>query len=52
VIAHRRGVLERVQLLLEDWQLTRIRLADTERRGTDDGPGAGQALDANRLTLM
>jgi transposase len=27
-------VLERVQLLLEDWQLTRTRLADTERRMT------------------
>jgi transposase len=34
VIAHRPGALERVQLLLEDWQLTRDRLADTERRMT------------------
>jgi transposase len=34
VIAHRAGALERVQLLLEDWQLTRIRLNDTERRMT------------------
>jgi len=28
VIAHRAGVLERVQLLLEDWQHARIRLAE------------------------
>jgi hypothetical protein len=34
VIAHRPGVLERVQLLLEDWQLTRTRLNDTEQRMT------------------
>jgi hypothetical protein len=34
VIAHRPGALERVQLLLEDWQLTRDRLAETERRMT------------------
>jgi transposase len=34
VLAHRRGVLERVQLLLEDWQLTRARLVETERRMT------------------
>ena len=34
VIAHRAGALERVQLLLEDWQLTRTRLNDTERRMT------------------
>jgi transposase len=34
VIAHRPGVLERVQLLLEDWQLTTARLAETERRMT------------------
>ena len=34
VLAHRRGVLERVQLLVEDWQLTRARLAETERRMT------------------
>lgn len=32
VTAHRPGVLERVQLLLEDWLLTRTRLADTEQR--------------------
>ena len=34
VIAHRPGALERVQLLLEDWQLTKTRLADTEQRMT------------------
>jgi transposase len=32
VIAHRAGALERVQLLLEDWQHTKRRLADTEVR--------------------
>ena len=32
VAAHRPGVLERVQLLLEDWLLTKARLADTEQR--------------------
>jgi transposase len=32
VIAHRPGVLERVQLLLEDWQHARDRLAGTEQR--------------------
>jgi transposase len=34
VIAHRPGALERVQLLLEDWQRTRDRLAETEQRMT------------------
>jgi transposase len=34
VIAHRPGVLERVQLLLEDWLLTKTRLTDTEQRMT------------------
>jgi transposase len=34
VIAHRPGALERVQLLLEDWQLTKGRLAETEQRMT------------------
>jgi transposase len=34
VIAHRLGALERVQLLLEDWQHTKRRLADTEQRMT------------------
>jgi transposase len=34
VIAHRAGALERVQLLLEDWQHTKRRLADTEVRMT------------------
>jgi transposase len=32
VLAHRRGALERVQLLLEDWAETQRRLADTETR--------------------
>jgi transposase len=34
VIAHRPGVLERVQLLLEDWQHAKDRLAETEQRMT------------------
>ena len=34
VIAHRPGALERVALLLEDWQHTQDRLAETERRMT------------------
>ena len=34
VLAHRRGALERVQLLLEDWTDTRRKLADTETRMT------------------
>jgi transposase len=34
VIAHRAGALERVQLLLEDWQLTRTRLTHAEQRMT------------------
>jgi transposase len=34
VIAHRPGALERVQLLMEDWQLTKTRLNDTEQRMT------------------
>jgi transposase len=34
VLAHRPGVLERVQLLLQDWQLTTGRLAETESRMT------------------
>jgi transposase len=34
VIAHRRGALERVQLLLEDWSDTQRKLADTEQRMT------------------
>jgi transposase len=32
VIAHRRGALERVQLLLDDWHDTKGKLADTEQR--------------------
>ena len=32
VIAHRRGALERVALVLEDWAVDRGRLAETERR--------------------
>jgi transposase len=34
VVAHRRGALERVQLLLEDWTDTQRKLADTEQRMT------------------
>ena len=34
VAAHRRGALERVQLLLEDWVETQRRLVDTETRMT------------------
>lgn len=34
VIAHRPGVLERVALLLEDWEHAQDRLAETERRMT------------------
>ena len=45
VIAHRPGVLERVQLLLEDWQHARDRLADTERRMT-------AVLDELGLTVL
>jgi transposase len=32
VVAHRRGALERVALVLEDWALDQQRLAETERR--------------------
>src|SRR4051794_11665013 len=32
VVAHRRGALERVALVLEDWAVDRQRLAETERR--------------------
>jgi transposase len=34
VLAHRRGALERVQLLLEDWADTQRKLAETENRMT------------------
>lgn len=34
VLAHRRGALERVQLLLEDWADTQRKLTDTETRMT------------------
>ena len=34
MIAHRRGALERVQLLLADWRDTQRKLADTEQRMT------------------
>jgi transposase len=34
VIAHRPGALERVALLLEDWQLTQDRISQTEQRMT------------------
>jgi transposase len=41
VIAHRAGALERVELLLEDWQLNQRKVADTEQRMLDvlDDPG-------------
>ena len=32
MIAHRRGALERAALVLEDWNMDRQRLAETERR--------------------
>jgi transposase len=32
VIAHRRGALERIELVLEDWAETQAKLADTESR--------------------
>jgi transposase len=35
VIAHRAGALERVELLLEDWQLNQRKVADTEQRMLD-----------------
>jgi transposase len=34
LLAHRRGALERVQLLLEDWRDNQRKLADTEQRMT------------------
>jgi transposase len=34
VMAHRPGVMERVQLLLEDWQLTHDRISQAEQRMT------------------
>jgi len=45
VTAHRRGALERVQLLLEDWQHAKQRLADTEQRMT-------AVLDELKLTAL
>jgi transposase len=45
VTAHRPGALERVQLLLEDWQHTKRRLADTEKRMTT-------VLDELELTAL
>ena len=45
VIAHRAGAMERVQLLLEDWQLTRTRLAGTQQRMTG-------VLDELGLTVL
>jgi hypothetical protein len=38
VIAHRPGALERVQLVLEDWQLTRTRLTQAGGQTTDWAP--------------
>ncbi|WP_329409400.1 IS110 family transposase [Nocardia vinacea] len=45
VLAHRRGALERVRLLLEDWADTKRRLADTETRMVS-------VLDELRLTEL
>jgi transposase len=45
VIAHRSGALERVQLLLEDWQHAGQRLADTEAR-------MAVVLDQLKLTAL
>jgi hypothetical protein len=45
VLAHRRGALERVQLLLEDWAHNQHKLADTEQRMT-------AVLDELRLTEL
>jgi transposase len=45
VIAHRAGALERVQLLLEDWQHNQRKVADTESRMTG-------VLDELQLTAL
>jgi transposase len=45
VLAHRRGALERVQLLLEDWRDNQRKLADTEQRMT-------AVLDELELTTL
>jgi transposase len=45
VLAHRRGALERVQLIAEDWADTQRKLADVETRMT-------QALDELGLTAL
>jgi transposase len=45
VLAHRRGALERVQLLLEDWSDTHRKITDTETRMT-------AALDELGLTAL
>jgi transposase len=45
VIAHRRGALERVALVMEDWAVDRQRLAETERRMV-------QVLDELELTTL
>jgi transposase len=45
VIAHRAGALERVQLLLEDWQLTQTRLSQAGQRMT-------AVLDELGLTVL
>jgi transposase len=45
VIAHRRGALERVALVLEDWAVDQHRLAETERR-------MGAVLDELELTTL
>jgi transposase len=45
VLAHRRGALERVQLLLEDWRENQRKLADSEQRMTG-------VLDQLKLTEL
>lgn len=45
VIAHRRGALERISLVLEDWAIDAQRLAETERRMT-------AVLDELELTAL
>jgi transposase len=45
VLAHRLGALERVGLVLEDWQVDRRRLAETERRMVE-------VLDRLQLTSL
>jgi hypothetical protein len=50
VIAHRPGALERVQLLAEDWQHAKDRLADTEQRMTSVVDELGLTALATSIT--